>query len=94
MTNRYLATSHALARRVCIYALSTTTRRWTTFGALAAAFLALYLVPPLGVAVLGTAFAGWWLVVFLAVLFGAVAGNAIGASRALKKERSGNDVRP
>lgn len=86
--NHYLATSRALARRVWKYALSTTTRRWTTFGALVAAFLALYFVPPLGVAMLGTAFAGWWLAVFLAIAFGAVAGNAFGANRALKKERS------
>ncbi|MCZ8041676.1 MAG: hypothetical protein O9330_04300 [Beijerinckiaceae bacterium] len=43
--------------------------------------LATIAVPPLGIAVFGTAFAGWWFAVFLMTLFSGLIGNRFGIGR-------------
>jgi hypothetical protein len=88
MAKRILSMSRNMAQRVFKCAVSTTTTRCTALGAIIAATLAVCFVPPLGVAVLGTAFTAWWVAVAAIVFVGAVTGNAIGANRTVRKERA------
>ncbi|TPK53800.1 MULTISPECIES: hypothetical protein [unclassified Mesorhizobium] len=58
--------------------------------------LAIILVPPMGLALMGTAFAVWWLGVGIVVIFGGLIGNVIGANRtnkSLRKEKAEEAVR-
>jgi hypothetical protein len=43
--------------------------------------IAALLVPPLGIAVFGTAFAGWWVAVILTTIFFGLIGNNLGVRR-------------
>jgi integral membrane sensor domain MASE1 len=75
------------------YLLSTPQRRWTTYGICAAFILATVLMPPFGIAVFGGAFAGWWLAVGIATVFGALVGNRIGVA-VEQKAKAPSDTAP
>lgn len=62
-------------------AWTTTQQRWTTASIVAGLLFASLVMPSFGIAVFGTAFAGWWLAVFLTTgVFGLV-GNRLGIGR-------------
>lgn len=81
-------TSAALFGRTQAFATKTPERKWTAVGLALGFGFALILVPPLGIAVFGTAFAGWWLAVAIVTAFGALVGNRAGieVQRRNKKE--------
>lgn len=56
-------------------------RAWTTSFFAGGLGLASVLMPPLGIAVFGTAFAGWWLAVFVMTVFFGLVGNRFGVER-------------
>ena len=83
----YMSTAkrmRVLARR---YLLGTPQRKWTTYGVAAAFVLASIMMPPFGIAVFGTAFAGWWVAVGIATIIGALAGNRYGVHAELKANK-------
>jgi hypothetical protein len=84
----YKATSKRMLAKSRQYLLSTPQRRWTTYGVAGAFFLAFIAVPPFGIAASGIAFAGWWLAVLVATIFGALVGNRIGVAVEHKTSRS------
>lgn len=94
MKFEYGRTARFMRRQFVRHAWTTTQQKWTTsfiFGGLLIATIA---VPPLGIAVFGTAFAGWWLTVFLMTLFFGLVGNRVGIGReraALLRETQRSD---
>ena len=60
---------------------STPQRRWTTGFVVAGFALATVVRPAFGIAVFGTAFAGWWLAVLILTLVSGLLGNRIGVER-------------
>lgn len=85
----YKATSKWMLAKSRKYLLSTPQRRWTTYGVGGAFVLAFIAVPPFGIAASGIAFAGWWLAVLLATIFGALVGNRIGVAVEQKAPQGG-----
>lgn len=75
---RLKLTSAALYERAAGYVTKTPERKWTAVGVALGFGGALILVPPLGIAMFGTAFAGWWLVVGIVTALGALLGNRVG----------------
>ncbi|TAY75186.1 hypothetical protein [Rhizobium ruizarguesonis] len=77
----YRAASRFMFRMFLRFAWRTSQRRWTTVGVAVALFLTTAFIPNLGIAVFGTAFAGWWIVLGVMALLGGLAGNRVGIGR-------------
>ncbi|OBY05976.1 hypothetical protein BAE36_17390 [Rhizobium leguminosarum bv. trifolii] len=77
----YRAASHLMFRMFVRFAWRTAQRRWTTIGVGAALILTSAFIPNLGIAIFGTAFAGWWVVLGVMALLGGLAGNRVGIGR-------------
>lgn len=75
---RLKQTSRVLYSRTAAYITKTPERKWTAVGVALGFGIALIFVPSLGIAAFGTAFAGWWLVVGVVTVFGALLGNRAG----------------
>ena len=67
-----------LLMRLC---WTTTHQKWTTSFIVAGLAIAVCFVPRLGIAVFGTAFAGWWLTVLLVTVFFGLVGSRVGIGR-------------
>jgi hypothetical protein len=63
------------------HAWRTTQQKWTTSFAGGGLLLAMFAMPSFGIAVFGTAFAGWSVAVLLFGAFSALIGNRIGVGR-------------
>lgn len=70
-----------MARQFVRLAWTTTQQKWTTSFIIAGLVLASMIMPGLGIAVFGTAFAGWWLAVFITTVFFGLVGNRVGVGR-------------
>ena len=84
----YTVTARWMRQRLIRHAWTTTQQKWTTSFVVGGLILATVVMPPLGIAVFGTAFAGWWFAVFLMTLVCGLVGNRFGIGReraALKK---------
>lgn len=77
----YRATAHFMARQFVRLAWTTTQQKWTTSFIIGGLALATMVMPGLGIAVFGTAFAGWWFAVFIMTLFFGLVGNRVGVGR-------------
>lgn len=81
MQINYRATARFIARQFVRLAWTTTQQKWTTASVIAGMALATAIMPGLGIAVFGTAFAGWWLAVVIMTLFFGLVGNRVGVGR-------------
>ncbi|NRQ13486.1 hypothetical protein [Ensifer sesbaniae] len=81
MKFNFRARARLMSRLFVRLAWTTTQQKWTTSFVLAGMVLATMVTPGLGIAVFGTAFAGWWLAVFLATVFFGLLGNRVGVGR-------------
>ncbi len=77
----YPGTARFFRRIFLRHAWSTTQRKWTTSFILLGVVLASLCMPNFGVAVAGTAFAGWWLGVLISALVAGLIGNRVGVGR-------------
>lgn len=77
----YRAVARFMARQFVRLAWTTTQQKWTTSFITAGLALATMVMPGLGIAVFGTAFAGWWFAVFIFTLFFGLVGNRVGVGR-------------
>ena len=77
----YRATAHFMARQFVRLAWTTTQQKWTTSFVVAGLALATLMMPRFGIAVFGTAFAGWWFAVCIMTLFFGLVGNRVGVGR-------------
>lgn len=77
----YRATARFMARHSVRLAWTTTQQKWTTSFVIGGLALATMVMPRLGIAVFGTAFAGWWFAVFIMMLFFGLVGNRVGVGR-------------
>lgn len=77
----YRATARFMRVRLIEKAWTTSQQKWTSSCALGGLILTTLLMPPLGISVLGTAFAGWWLGVFVLTIFCGLVGNRIGIGK-------------
>ncbi len=77
----YRATARFMARQFIRLAWTTTQQKWTTSSIIGGLVLASLAMPALGIAVFGTAFAGWWLAVFIMTVFFGLVGNRVGVGR-------------
>jgi hypothetical protein len=68
-------------RQFVRFAWTSTQQKWTTAFILAGVALASIMMPGLGIAVFGTAFAGWWLAVLVMTVFFGLVGNRVGVGR-------------
>lgn len=75
------STSRPLIRLFFRHAWRTTQRKWTTSFAGGGLLLAIFAMPSFGIAVFGTAFAGWTGGILLFSVFSALLGNRIGVGR-------------
>lgn len=80
-------TSADLYRRSRLFITKTPQRKWTAVGVAVGLGLALIAVPPLGIAAFGGAVAGWWLVVLVVTIFGALIGNRAGVEVERRREK-------
>lgn len=81
MQFNYRATARFMARQFVRLAWTTTQQKWTTSFVVAGLIVATLVMPSLGIAIFGTAFAGWWLAVFIMTLFFGLVGNRVGVGR-------------
>lgn len=81
MQLKYRATAQFMRRQIIRMAWTTTQQKWTTSFVGGGLALASLLMPPFGIAVFGTAFAGWWLAVFIMTVFFGLVGNRVGLGR-------------
>lgn len=81
MKLNYAAAARLLRRLFMRHAWRTTQQKWTTSFALGGLLLASVAMPSFGIAVFGTAFAGWWAAVFLVSLVSGLIGNRVGIGR-------------
>jgi hypothetical protein len=81
MQFNYRATARFMFRHFVRVAWTTTQQKWTTASVIAGLVLATMVMPGLGIAVFGTAFAGWWLAVFVMTIFFGLIGNRVGVGR-------------
>lgn len=88
----YLGTGKRMRVIAQRYLLSTPQRKWTTYGVAAAFVLSVVLMPPIGIAVFGGAFAAWWLAVGVVTVIGALIGNRVGVHAELNAGRPPADV--
>lgn len=77
----FTGTARFMRRRFVRHAWTTTQQRWTTSFAVGGLVLATIVMPSFGIAVFGTAFAGWWLAVFIMTVFFGLLGNRLGVGR-------------
>lgn len=77
----YRATARFMARQFVRLAWTTTQQKWTTSFIIGGLSLATLIMPGLGIAAFGTAFAGWWLAVFVTTVFFGLVGNRVGVGR-------------
>ncbi|UXT48166.1 hypothetical protein FY136_02550 [Agrobacterium tumefaciens] len=77
----YRASARFMARQFVRLAWTSTQQKWTTSFIVAGLVLASTVMPGLGIAVFGTAFAGWWFAVFLMTVFFGLIGNRVGIGR-------------
>lgn len=77
----YRATTRFMARQFVRLAWTTIQQKWTTSFVVTGLALATMMMPGLGIAVFGTAFAGWWLAVSVMTLFFGLVGNRVGVGR-------------
>lgn len=77
----YRATARFMARQFVRLAWTTTQQKWTTSFVVAGLALATLVMPGFGIAVFGTAFAGWWLAVVIMTIFFGLVGNRVGVGR-------------
>ncbi len=91
----YRATARFMLRQFVRLAWTSTQQKWTTSFVLAGVTLATIVMPRLGIAVFGTAFAGWWLAVFVMTVFLGLVGNRLGVGRdmAIQKRQTQTDKR-
>ncbi|WFS02401.1 hypothetical protein [Rhizobium tumorigenes] len=81
MTFDYRGTARWMRQHFIQHAWTTTQQKWTTGGVVAGLTVATIVMPPLGIAVSGTAFAGWWLAVFVMTILFGLFGNRLGVGR-------------
>lgn len=81
MQLNYRATARFMRRQIIRMTWTTTQQKWTTSFVGGGLALASLLMPPFGIAVFGTAFAGWWLAVFILTVFLGLVGNRVGVGR-------------
>ncbi|MDQ0455162.1 hypothetical protein [Rhizobium paknamense] len=81
MQFNYRATARLIARHAVRLAWTTTQQKWTTSFGLAGLVLATMVTPSFGIVAFGTAFAGWWLAVFVITLLFGLMGNRVGVGR-------------
>lgn len=71
----------AIGRRMVVWVRAliwgTRERRWTTYWTIGGLVAASLFMPAIGIAVLGTAFAGWWLAVLVITLISGMFGNRL-----------------
>ena len=95
MTFNYTVTARWMRQRFIRHAWTTTQQKWTTSFVIGGLILATIVMPPFGIAVFGTAFAGWWFAVFLMTLVCGLVGNRFGIGReqnALKRTATQSDA--
>lgn len=63
------------------HAWRTSQQKWTTSFVVAGFAIASLFMPGLGIAIFGTAFAGWWLAVLIVTVIFGMTGNRIGIGR-------------
>ncbi|MBX5172611.1 hypothetical protein HJB84_22525 [Rhizobium sp. NZLR1b] len=81
MEFNYRATARFMCRQVIRLVWTTSQQKWTTSFLLAGMTLAAILMPPFGIVVFGTAFAGWWFAVLVMTVFFGLVGNRVGVGR-------------
>lgn len=81
MQLNYRATARFMFRHFVRLAWTTTQQKWTTAFVMAGLALATIAMPRIGIAIFGTAFAGWWFAVLLMALFFGLVGNRVGVGR-------------
>jgi len=81
MQFNYRAASRFMFRMFLRFAWRTAQRRWTTIGLAIGLILTTAFVPSLGIAIFGTAFAGWWVVLGVMTLLGGLVGKRVGIGR-------------
>lgn len=81
MQFKYRATARFMFRQSVRLVWTTTQQKWTTSFVLAGMALATVFMPGLGIAVFGTAFAGWWFAVIVMTIFFGLVGNRVGVGR-------------
>lgn len=91
----YRTTARFMARHSVRLAWTTTQQKWTTSFVVAGLTLATLVMPGFGIAVFGTAFAGWWFAVFIMTLFFGLVGNRVGVGRekAVLQQRTQSETR-
>ncbi|MFS2326421.1 hypothetical protein U2P60_13565 [Brucella sp. H1_1004] len=77
----FSATARFMRRQFIRRAWTTTQQKWTTSFVILGLTLATLVVPPFGIAVFGTAFAGWGAGVIILTLFFGLVGNRFGLER-------------
>ena len=78
MQLNYRATARFMFRHFVRLTWTTTQQKWTTAFVIAGLVLVSMVMPGLGIAVFGTAFAAWWLVVLVVTVIFGLIGNRIG----------------
>ena len=81
----YAATARWMRQRFVRHAWTTSQQKWTTSFALGGMVLATMITPGFGIAVFGTAFAGWWAAVVLITIFSGLFGRHLSLSRSHAK---------
>ncbi|CDZ66615.1 Hypothetical protein NGAL_HAMBI2605_48910 [Neorhizobium galegae bv. orientalis] len=81
MQLNYRASARIMARQLVRLAWTTTQQKWTTSFIVVGLALATVAMPRLGIAVFGTAFAGWGVAVFVMTVFFGLVGNRVGVGR-------------
>ncbi|MGO7535241.1 hypothetical protein [Rhizobium leguminosarum] len=81
MQFKYGATARFMLRQSVKLVWTTTQQKWTTSFVLAGLALATVCMPGFGIAVFGTAFAGWWFAVVVMTVFFGLVGNRVGVGR-------------
>ncbi|MDI7920711.1 hypothetical protein [Ferirhizobium litorale] len=75
------AAGRIVRAKIIRHTWTNTQQRWTTSFAVGGLVLGGIAVPPFGIAVFGTAFAGWWIAVLFVTLFCGLVGNRFGIGR-------------
>jgi hypothetical protein len=81
MNSNFRTAATIVRNRFIRHAWTTTQQRWTTSFVVAGLILATIVMPSFGIAVFGTAFAGWWLAVFIMTGVCGLVGNRVGVGR-------------
>ncbi|RVD37110.1 hypothetical protein EN742_20965 [Mesorhizobium sp. M4A.F.Ca.ET.020.02.1.1] len=81
MNQNFQTALRIVRNRFIRHAWTSTQQRWTTSFVVAGLILATIVMPSFGIAVFGTAFAGWWLAVFIMTGVCGLVGNRVGIGR-------------